>query len=107
MRTETEHTIFLKDYAPTPYKVDKVELDVRIAPDTSRVRALLTLTPRSDTAPGTPLVLDGDELKIRSIAIDAAVVDRPEEARVGRPMRIAFQAVAIILVILLLMATRK
>ena len=30
MRTETEHTIFLKDYAPTPYSIDKVELDVRI-----------------------------------------------------------------------------
>ena len=46
MRTETEHTIFLKDYAPTPYRIDKVELDVHIAPDVSRVRALLTITPR-------------------------------------------------------------
>src|SRR3569623_469215 len=72
MRTETEHTIFLKDYAPTPYKVDTAELDVRIAPDTSRVRAFLTLAPRPETAPGTPLVLDGDELKLTSIAIDGA-----------------------------------
>jgi aminopeptidase N len=70
MRGENEETIFLKDYAETPYAVEKVELDVRIAPDTSMVRAFLTLVPRENTAPGTPLVLDGDELRLQSIAID-------------------------------------
>jgi aminopeptidase N len=70
MRTETEHTIFLKDYAPSPYQVDRVELDVKIGAVTSRVRALLTVTPRPGTAPGTPLVLDGDELKLDSVAMD-------------------------------------
>ena len=72
MRTETEQTIYLKDYAPTQYRVDRVELDVGIAPDTSHVRALLTLSPRAGTEPGTPLVLDGDELKLKSIAIDGS-----------------------------------
>ncbi len=70
MRTETEHTIFLKDYAPSAYKIDKVELDVKIGPETTRVRALLTVTPREGTEPGTPLVLDGDELKLDAVAID-------------------------------------
>ena len=70
MRTENEQTIFLKDYAPSPYRIDKVELDVRIAPETTRVRALLTISPRDTTPPGTPLVLDGDELKLDAIAID-------------------------------------
>ncbi|MDO8360892.1 MAG: M1 family aminopeptidase, partial [Devosia sp.] len=70
MRTENEQTIFLKDYAPSPYRIDKVELDVRIAPDTARVRALLTISPCDGTPPGTPLVLDGDELKLDAIAID-------------------------------------
>ncbi|MDC9823856.1 aminopeptidase N [Devosia sp. ZB163] len=70
MRGENEETIFLKDYAETPYVVEQVELDVRIAPDTSTIRAFLTLTPRAATAPGTPLVLDGEELTLRSIAID-------------------------------------
>ncbi len=70
MRGENEDTIFLRDYSPSPYLIEKVELDVRIAPDTSRVRALLTIVPRPDTPPGTPLVLDGEELKLRSIAID-------------------------------------
>ena len=30
MRTETEHTIYLKDYAPTPYRIVTVELDFKI-----------------------------------------------------------------------------
>ncbi len=46
MRGENEETVFLKDYAETPYAIEKVELDVRIAPDTSVIRALLTLVPR-------------------------------------------------------------
>ncbi len=68
MRGENEETIFLKDYAETPYAIEKVELDVRIAPDTSVIRALLTLVPRAGTAPGTPLVLDGER--------DDAALDR-------------------------------
>ncbi len=70
MRTETEHTIFLKDYAPSPYRVDRVELDVRIGPVLSKVHAFLSITPQPGTAPGTPLVLDGDELGLDSIAVD-------------------------------------
>tara|TARA_R110002124_G_scaffold9586_10_gene49267 strand:- start:16117 stop:18759 length:2643 start_codon:yes stop_codon:yes gene_type:complete len=72
MRTETEHTIYLKDYTPSPYRVVSVDLDFRITEDDTRVRALLTVEPRDDTAPGTPLVLDGDELALESVAIDGA-----------------------------------
>ena len=70
MRTETEQTIFLKDYVESAYSIDKVDLDVKIDAVTTRVRALLTVSPRPGTSPGTPLVLDGDELKLDSIAID-------------------------------------
>ena len=70
MRGENEHTIFLKDYAPSPYAIEKVELDVRVQPGSARVRSLLTIVPRDSTAPGTPLHLDGDGLKLKSIAID-------------------------------------
>ena len=70
MRGENEETVFLKDYSETPYAIEKVELDVRIAPDTSVIRAMLTLVPRANTAPGTPLVLDGEELTLRTVAID-------------------------------------
>ncbi|WP_297111289.1 aminopeptidase N [uncultured Devosia sp.] len=72
MRTESEQTIYLKDYAPTPYRIVSVELDFRILEESTRVRAQLTIEPREETAPGTPLVLDGDELKLDSIALDGA-----------------------------------
>lgn len=72
MRTETEHTIYLKEYAPSPYRISHVDLDFSIGSETTRVRALLTVEPREGTAPGTPLVLDGDELALSSIAIDGA-----------------------------------
>ncbi|MEQ8600928.1 MAG: aminopeptidase N [Devosia sp.] len=72
MRTESEQTIYLKDYAPTPYRIVSVELDFKILEESTRVRAQLTMEPRADTEPGTPLVLDGDELKLDSIALDGA-----------------------------------
>src|SRR5436305_9849477 len=72
MRTESEHTIFLEDYAPSPYLIEKVELDVEIAPEKSVVNALLTIVPRDGTPAGTPLVLDGDELTLDTIAMDGA-----------------------------------
>ena len=72
MRTETEHTIYLKDYAPSPYRISHVDLNFIIGNEATRVRALLTVEPREGTAPGTPLVLDGDELALSSIAIDGA-----------------------------------
>jgi aminopeptidase N len=72
MRTETEHTIYLKDYATTPYTIVSVDLDFQIAPETTKVRAQLTIEPREGTAAGTPLILDGEELKLEEIAIDGA-----------------------------------
>src|SRR5262249_4725668 len=72
MLTDGEPTFFLKDYAPQPYAIDKVELDIAIAPETARVRALLKFSPRPGTEPGTPLVLDGDGLKLNSVAIDGS-----------------------------------
>jgi len=70
MRTDTEQTIFLKDYAPTPYRIVHVDMDFRILTTGTRVITQLTLEPRPETAPGTPLVLDGEGLSLSSIAID-------------------------------------
>ena len=72
MTIETENTIYLRNYAPSPYKIEKVELEVDIVPEVSTVHAWLTIVPREGTAPGTPLVLDGDELTLDSVAVDGA-----------------------------------
>ena len=41
MRTETEQTIYLKDYAPTPYRVDKVDRLLQLPSRTLRLLARL------------------------------------------------------------------
>jgi len=74
MTSDTERTIYLKDYAPSPYRIEKVELEIDIVPDTSKVHAWLTIVPREDTAAGTPLVLDSEELKLDAVALDGAPV---------------------------------
>ena len=35
MRTETEHTIFLQDYQPAAYRIERVELEFDIVPETT------------------------------------------------------------------------
>ncbi|HHY51389.1 MAG TPA: hypothetical protein GYA10_16780, partial [Alphaproteobacteria bacterium] len=70
MRGENEQVIHLKDYAPSPYAIEHAELEVTFAPDVASVRSLLTIVPREGTTPATPLILDGDELRLDSIAID-------------------------------------
>ncbi len=89
MRGENEETIFLRDYAPSPYVIEKVELDVSIVPETARVRSLLTIVPREGTPPGTPLELDGEELKLTSIAIDGLPLSLTAYAETATGLSIA------------------
>ncbi|MBB5704450.1 aminopeptidase N [Ochrobactrum daejeonense] len=70
MRTETGQTFRLEDYRPTPYAIPETKLDFSLEPEKTIVRAELVIERRSDTPAGTPLVLDGDELKLVSIAIN-------------------------------------
>jgi aminopeptidase N len=70
MRTETGQTFRLEDYRPTPYAIPETKLDFSLEPEKTLVRATLTIERRDDTPAGTPLILDGDELKLVSIAID-------------------------------------
>ncbi len=70
MRTETGQTFRLEDYRPTPYAIPETKLDFSLEPEKTIVSATLTIERRDDTRAGTPLVLDGDELKLVSIAID-------------------------------------
>jgi aminopeptidase N len=59
MRGENEQIIYLKDYAPSPYLIEHVDLDVRIAPEPRRC-ARNSPSCRARARPGTPLVLDGE-----------------------------------------------
>jgi len=64
-------TTYLSDYRPYPFALDHVALNFRLAPKSTRVQAELRLTPNE---PGAPLVLDGENLSLISLAIDGAAL---------------------------------
>jgi aminopeptidase N len=68
MRTEEPRSVRLKDYRPFEYRVREIALDFVLDPDATRVTARTQM----ERAGGTegPLVLDGEELKLVSVAID-------------------------------------
>ena len=71
MRTETPPTIQLKDYAPSPHLIGHVSLDVALEPKATRVTSRLKVRPNpASRQPATTLVLDGEELELRRIAIN-------------------------------------
>ncbi len=61
--------VHLKDYRPPDYRIDHVRLEFLLDEETTRVLAQLDVT-GSDTSRGRPLVLDGRELDLKSIALD-------------------------------------
>src|ERR1700749_3785241 len=85
MRTEDPRPIRLKDYRPPDWLIETVELDVSLDPTATTVRSKLRLKPNGAATPA-PLVLDGEELKLRSLAIDGKPL--PSEAFVATPDRL-------------------
>ncbi len=74
MRTEQAVPVRLSDYRPPDWLVKTVELDVSLDPAATVVRARLTLEPNPEAPAPAPLVLDGDELQLRSVKIDGETV---------------------------------
>jgi aminopeptidase N len=79
MREPTARTIHLKDYTPPPFLISTVELDVEIREQDAFVRARLAIARNPDSKdPAAPLMLNGDELTLQSIALDGRKL-KPEE----------------------------
>ena len=70
MRTEQAVPVRLTDYRPPDWLVETVDLDVALDPTRTRVRAKLKLRPNPEAAAPAPVVLDGDELVLRSVSLD-------------------------------------
>ena len=75
MRAEDAPMIHLEDYRPSDWLIDTVDLDIVLDAGRTRVRSLLQLRPNPQGRPGAPLVLDGDELTLGSIALDDVPLD--------------------------------
>ncbi len=76
MKTETPpkaqpSVIQLADYTPPPYRIEAVDLEFDLVPNATRVKATLKIESDHDRSKGVKaLVLDGEDLKLLSIAID-------------------------------------
>ena len=81
MRTDTGQVFKLEDYRPSDYLIPAIDMAFALAPDATRVVATLTVERRQGVAAGTPLLLDGDELKLVRVEID------------GKPLKEAAYAV--------------
>ncbi|HEY7765899.1 MAG TPA: aminopeptidase N [Aestuariivirgaceae bacterium] len=71
MSKNSPKTIHLKDYTPTPYVIDRVDLKVELDAEETIVTSKLKLAPnpRANGTPG-PLELDGEAIELKSIRLD-------------------------------------
>ncbi|KPK09928.1 MAG: aminopeptidase [Acidithiobacillales bacterium SG8_45] len=76
MLRDTPSTIYLKDYTPPDYMVERIDLTFELDEQSTLVRSQMRL--RRNAPPGSeavPLVLDGEELELVAIAMDGKAVD--------------------------------
>ena len=83
MREPAPKTIYLKDYTPPAFLISTIALDVDIRDDHALVRATLALARNPKAADAhAPLLLDGDEIELESVALDGRVL-APGDYRLG------------------------
>ncbi|HTC03407.1 MAG TPA: aminopeptidase N [Xanthobacteraceae bacterium] len=96
MRTEEHRPIRLQDYRPPDWLIETVHLDVSLHPTATIVHAKLKLKPNSAGTPA-PLVLDGEDLKLSSLALDGKplpaenYVATPEKLTIAQPPNRPFE----------------
>jgi len=78
MRTDTAQIVRLEDYRPSDFLIECVELDVRLHPTATLVKATLTLRPNPEGRTDAPLVLDGDEVNLKTVALDGRTLHAGE-----------------------------
>ncbi|MGL1834594.1 aminopeptidase N [Rhodocyclaceae bacterium SMB388] len=88
MTTETSHTVRRSDYAPLPWRVDRVDLHFRLDAKATVVTSRLQCSRDPEVVAG-PLVLDGDSLELVSVRIDGAEPANGVVSVEGDVMRLA------------------
>ncbi|MGB5812752.1 MAG: aminopeptidase N [Polyangiales bacterium] len=78
MATDDLERVFRRDYIPPAFQIDAVELTFLLDPDESIVRATLHVERNSAADRDAPLELHGDELNLRSVALDGRRLDPSE-----------------------------
>ena len=71
MKTDTPSPIQLKDYSPSNYLIEQVQLDVRLSQQRTHVTSKMQLVPGPDSdGTDTTLRLDGEALELLGLKID-------------------------------------
>ncbi len=79
--SEPPRPTYLKDYRPPDFLVDAVELRIELGEELTHVRARLRMR-RSPTGASRPLELNGQDIELRSLALDGRPL-APEEYSTG------------------------
>jgi aminopeptidase N len=90
METETPKAILLKDYKPSAWLIDTVDLDIALDPAQTRIASRLRMRPNPERAGRRgALILDGEGLSLESIAIDGKTLDAKNYSVTDTALRIA------------------
>ena len=95
MTTIQPKTIRLADYQPPAYAIDSVALDFDLGAETTRVKSRLEM--RASEGGGGPLVLDGEELELISVALDGRALGPDDYVLTGDSLTIAAPPAAFVL----------
>ncbi len=74
VRTDTGQIVYLADYRPTDFVLERVDLTFELHPTETKVEARLIFHRREGTDRQAPLVLDGDELTLSGLLLDQVEV---------------------------------
>lgn len=78
MRTDEPQTIYLKDYKAPDFRIEEITLDVTLDPQETQVIAEMNVSRSDGVSSGASMVLDGDELKLKSISIDGQTLSESD-----------------------------
>src|SRR5687768_495935 len=70
MRDSAPVVIRREDYAPPPYTIESIDLDFQLGEELTRVTATSRVLRTQWAADDAPLVLDGQNIQLESLAID-------------------------------------
>src|ERR1700722_8990388 len=86
MRTEEPRAIHLADYKAPDFHIETVRLDFSLEPEATRVTATTHIVRKTADA---PLVLQGENLELMSLALDGRVLDSSEYSVDAKSLTIA------------------
>ena len=79
MNIQTPQTVYLKDYRPPPFLIDKVDLKIDLDEEWSTVKGILSFRRNPESLDSSKtLMLDGQNMELLSIRLDQMELTQKE-----------------------------